>query len=170
MKPPVTPLDVLAPGERRIDDYYDNLTASTKLGFDLTDVLDLGLVARYSDTHLRTTGDNFEDFPDSTQSSSDTTQYYTRLTAHNVAFDGLLDHTMGVAYSNIKSATFSPDFGSGETAGNRVKFDWQGNVRLAADEHLVLGAEHQRGRHQRADCRRHHRQLRLCGIAIGPVG
>src|SRR6202023_4211218 len=42
-KTPVTPLDLLAPGEQRIDDYYDNLTASTKLGFDVTQNLDVGL-------------------------------------------------------------------------------------------------------------------------------
>lgn len=145
---PVTPLDALLPGERRIDDYYDNLTASTKLGYDVSDTVDLGLVARYTDTHLRNTGDNefnFPDtFPDSAQSTSNTTQYYTRATAHNVAFDGLLDHTLGVAYSNIKSTGFSPDNGPSENAGNRLKFDWQGNIRLSSDEHLVLGAEHQR--------------------------
>jgi vitamin B12 transporter len=145
---PVTPLDALLPGERRIDDYYDNLTVSTKLGYDITDTLDVGLVARYTDTHLRLTGDNtfnFPDaFPDSEQSTNNTTQYYTRLTAHNVAFDGLLDHTLGIAYSNIKSTDFSPDNGPSENAGNRTKVDWQGNIRLAGDEHLIVGAEHQR--------------------------
>jgi vitamin B12 transporter len=145
---PVTPLDALLPGERRIDDYYDNLTVSTKLGYDITDTLDVGLVARYTDTHLRLTGDNtfnFPDaFPDSEQSTNNTTQYYTRLTAHNVAFDGLLDHTLGIAYSNIKSTDFSPDNGPSENAGSRTKVDWQGNIRLAGDEHLIVGAEHQR--------------------------
>ncbi len=42
---PVTPLDLLLPGEPRNNDYYDNLTESTKLGFDVTDHFDLGLVA-----------------------------------------------------------------------------------------------------------------------------
>jgi vitamin B12 transporter len=145
---PVTPLELLQPGEQPIDDYYDNLSASTKLGFDITDDLDIGLVARYTDAHLRNTGDNTFNFPDTfidaTQSTSDTTQYYSRLFAHNVAFDGLLDHTFGVAYSNIKTTGFSPDNGPSENAGSRVKVDWQGNIRLAPQEHLILGAEHQR--------------------------
>jgi vitamin B12 transporter len=145
---PVTPLDVLLPGEQRIDDYYDNLTASTKLGYDLSETLDLGLVARYSNTHLRTTGDNefnFPDtFPDSQQSTSTTSQYYTRFTVHNLAFDGVLDHTFGLAYGNIKTSSFSPDNGSSENAGNRIKFDWQGNIKLTNDEHLIVGAEHER--------------------------
>src|SRR5262249_41509572 len=50
---PVTPLNLLLPGETRNDDYYDNLTASTKLGYDITHDLDVGLIARYTDTHLR---------------------------------------------------------------------------------------------------------------------
>jgi vitamin B12 transporter len=146
---PVTPLEVLTPGTARIDDYYDNLSLSTKLGFDLTDTIDVGLVARYTDAHLRFTGDNFNDFPeppfpDASQSSTDTTQYYSRLFAHNVAFDGVLDQTLGVAYSNIKSTNRSPDNGTSENAGNRIKADWQGTIRLAAQEHLILGAEHQK--------------------------
>jgi vitamin B12 transporter len=145
---PVTPLDALLPGEKRIDDYYDNLTASTKLGYDLNDALDVGLVSRYTDTHLRTTGDNENDFPvtfpDTAQSTGNTTQYYTRLSLHNLALGGSLDHTFGVAYSNLKTTNFTPDFGPSEFSGNRLKVDWQGNVRLASTEHLILGAEHQR--------------------------
>jgi vitamin B12 transporter len=146
---PVTPSDYLQPGQPRINDYYDNLTGSTKLGYDVTDAFDLGLVARYTDSHLRFTGDNFEFFPapsvpDAAQSESSTTQYYTRATAHLVSFGGAFDQTLGAAYSNLKSHDFGPD-GPSETDnfGARVKFDWQGIVTLAANEKLVLGAEHQ---------------------------
>jgi vitamin B12 transporter len=144
---PVTPLNLLAPGERRIDDYDDNLTGSTKLGFDITDHFDLGLVARYSDTHLRLTGDNFATFPatpDASQSANDTRQYYTRGTAHWVVYEGAFEQTIGAAYSNTKSFQFSPDHPESDFFGERTKFDWQGNVRLAGGEKLVLGAEHQR--------------------------
>ena len=60
---PVTPLDLLAPGDKRIDDSYDNVTASTKLGLDVTDNFDLGLVGRYTNSHLDFTGDNYATFP-----------------------------------------------------------------------------------------------------------
>jgi vitamin B12 transporter len=145
---PVTPLDLLAPGEQRIDDYYDNLTASTKLGFDVTENFDLGLVARYTDTHLRLTGENEDnfpaDFPDSAQSENDTLQTYARATAHLLSFAGMLEQTLGAAYSNIKSSDFAPEFPRSDAFGERVKFDWQGIVKLAADEKLLLGAEHER--------------------------
>jgi vitamin B12 transporter len=145
---PVTPLDLLVPGERRIDDYYDNVTASTKLGFDVTDHFDVGLVARYTDSHLRLTGENEDnypdDFPDSVQSENDSRQYYTRATGHLIGFDGTLEQTLGIAYSNIKSFETSPENPESDFFGARVKVDWQGNIRLADDEKLVLGAEHQR--------------------------
>lgn len=145
---PVTPLDLLAPGEKRIDDYYDNLTASSKLGFNVTDNFDLGLVARYTDAHLRLTGENEDnfpaDFPDSAQSENNTLQTYARATAHLLSFAGALEQTLGAAYSNIKSSDFSPEFPRSDTFGERVKFDWQGIIKLETDEKLVLGAEHQR--------------------------
>jgi vitamin B12 transporter len=144
---PVTPLDLLAPGEKRIDDYYDNLTASTKLGLDVNEVFDLGLVGRYTDTHLRNTGENFATFPgtpDSTQSADHTRQYYTRGTAHLALFDGHFEQTLGVAYSNLDSSATSPDGPPSDYSGTRLKLDWQGNVKLGSDEILVLGAEHQK--------------------------
>jgi vitamin B12 transporter len=144
---PVTPLDLLPPGEKRNNDYYDNLTGSTKLGLDVTDHFDLGFVGRYTDTHLRLTGDDFATFPATPaarQSANNTRQYYTRLTAHGTAFDGLIEQTLGVAYSKIESTDFTPDSDTSFFFGDRLKLDWQGNVRLATDEMLVLGAEHQR--------------------------
>jgi vitamin B12 transporter len=146
---PVTPSDYLQAGQPRINDYYDNLTGSTKLGFDVTDTFDLGLVSRYTDSHQRFTGDDFDLFPnpsvpDTAQSKSNTKQYYTRATAHLVSFGGTFEQILGAAYSNIKSYDFSPD-GPSETDnfGARVKFDWQGVVTLPADQKIVLGAEHQ---------------------------
>ncbi len=144
---PVTPLDLLPPGQARIDDYDDNLTASTKLGLDVTDHIDLGLVARYTDSHLRITGDNFATFPatpDTSQSDNNTTQYYTRATGHLLLLDGALEQTVGAAYSNVKSSQYSPDNPAAYLYGERSKFDWQGILKVAATQQLVLGAEHQR--------------------------
>jgi vitamin B12 transporter len=146
---PVTPLDLLQPGEGRNDDYYDNLTGSTKLGFDVTDHFDLGLVARYTTGHLRDTADNFNnfpEFPDPTQSAGNTRQFYTRSTAHLVSFDGQLDQTLGVGYSHIDSSSFTPpaDGPPSTFASERLKVDWQGAVKLAEGETMIVGAEHQR--------------------------
>ena len=144
---PVTPLELLQPGEARLDDYYDNLTASTRLGYTVMPGFDVNLVGRFTDAHYAFTGDNpfaFPSFPDAQQSRSDTSQYYTRLSGHLVSFDGMLDQTLGVAYSSAWTLNLDPNFGASVNTGDRVKVDWQGAVRLFAGETLVLDAEHDR--------------------------
>ena len=146
---PVTPLGLLLPGEPRNNDYYDNLTESTKLGFDVTDHFDLGLVARYTDTHLRLTDDDpnaFPSFPEAEQSANNTRQLYTRLTEHSVMFDGALEQTLGVAYNHIDTVDFTPPADGPPTGyiGERVKLDWQGIAKLADAQTLIFGAEHER--------------------------
>ena len=146
---PVTPLDLLTPGEAPLDDSYNNVTGSTKLGYDVTDNFDLGLVARYTNTQLLFTGDNynvlpFTGVPDSSHDQTDTLQYYSRATGHLVLFDGFFEQTVGLAYSSISSTDFSPDGPTSYYSGDRVKLDWQGNLRFSNDEILVLGAEYGR--------------------------
>jgi vitamin B12 transporter len=142
---PVTPPDLLGPGEKRIDDAYDNLTASTRLGYDLTQDLSLGLVARYADTRLRFTGDDFSTgFPDATRSETDSRQYEVRGAGRLSSLGGRLDQTLGLAYSSTATTGASPDNPTDYFSGDRFKADWQGAVKLAAGESLVLGAEHQR--------------------------
>jgi vitamin B12 transporter len=142
---PVTPLELLAPGEIRNDDYYDNLTAATKLGYDIVQNFDVGFVARYTNTHLRVTGDDFSTFPSfpaAQQTRSSTSEYYGRATAHLVTFGGFLDQTLGVAYTRKRTSTLEPQ----ETlaTGERTKIDWQGALRFTQAHTLVLGAEHAR--------------------------
>ncbi len=146
---PVTPLELLAPGERRNDDYYDNLTASTKLGYDVLPDLDVGLVARYTNTHLRETGDDFStfpSFPSALQTHSNTTEYYARASGHLTTFDGAFEQMLGVAYTRKRSSILEPDFPYSLATGNRVKADWQGIVRLSPAQVVVLGVEHARDR------------------------
>jgi vitamin B12 transporter len=144
---PVTPLDLLPPGERRNDDYYDNLTASTKLGYDIARNFDVGLVARYTNADLRVTGQDFSTFPSfpaAQQTRTGTNEYYARATGHLVSSDGFLDQTAGLAYTRKRSSTLEPDFPEGLATGERTKIDWQGALRFSRAQTLVLGAEHAR--------------------------
>jgi vitamin B12 transporter len=147
---PVTPLDLLLPGEARIDDYDDNLTLSTKLGLDVTPDFDLGLVARYTDIHLRDTGEDylvalpFSGYPAPEQTTADTVEYATRLTAHLKSFDGVLEQTLGLAYTHDRTDTVEPQTPSALNTGERRKADWQGDVKFDPTETLVLGAEYER--------------------------
>jgi vitamin B12 transporter len=144
---PVTPLDLLQPGEARYNDYEDNLTASTRLGYTVMPGLDVNLVGRFTDAHYAFTADDpfaFPSFPAAQQSKSDTSQYYTRLSGHLVGADGAFDQTLGVAYSSAWTLNLDPNFGASVNTGDRVKLDWQGALRLSGDETLVLDAEHAR--------------------------
>lgn len=143
---PVTPLDLLLPGEKRNDDYYDNVTASSKLGLAVTDHFDLGLVARYTDSHLRFTGDDefsFPSFPQPQQSAANTSEYYARATAHATTEDGFLDQILGVGYARKRTANFDPESTTTLDTGERTKVDWRGALKLSGEHTLVLGAEHE---------------------------
>lgn len=148
---PVTPPDLLPPGRNAIGDSYDNTTFSTQLGAELADSFDVGVVARYIDTDLRFTGEDFSAFPSvpaSEQSQADTRQFFTRGTARVVLFDGALDQTLGVAYTRHYRRYLSPDTGFGPVdpttyRGNRVKWDWLANLSIATGQVLTLGAESQ---------------------------
>jgi len=135
---------VLAPGEHRNADYYDNFTVSSKLGFDVTPDFDLGLVARYSNTHLRYTGEDYSTFPAvpaAQQSASNTDEYYGRATAHLVSLNGGLNQTLGVAYTRNQTATLQPQTPESLNSGERVKLDWQGAIRVSSAQSVLLGLE-----------------------------
>ena len=143
---PVTPLNLLPAGVLRNDDQYDNVTASTKLGYDITGNFDIGLTSRYYNSIGRITDDSFNPVtfasaPSARQTRIANLQYETRGTAHLVLWDGCFDQTLGFAYGSNIIATQNPNNGNGRTKGDRVKLDWQGNVKLAEGETLVLGAE-----------------------------
>ena len=141
----VTPSPLVVPGRTSEGDSYDNTSVSTRLGAGLTNNLDVGLVARFIDTTLNFTADDFVG-PESLRSEEDKTQVYTRGTAHLALFDGRFEQTLGVAYSQLNQKDLDPNVAPTSVSlfnGDRYKFDWQGNVKLAPAQLLLLGAEHQ---------------------------
>jgi len=143
---PVTPLNLLPPGQRRNDDFYNNVTTSTKLGYTVTDNFDVGFVGHYYNSLSKITGDAFDfvtfaSFPSPIRTRISSIQYESRATAHLVLWDGRFDQTFGVAYGSTIVATQDPDNGDSRAIGDRVKLDWQGNVRVIDGQTVVLGAE-----------------------------
>ena len=144
----VTPANLVPPGRPVNPDSYDNKTYSAKLGAGLTDNFDVGLVARYTDTALRSTSDDSLG-PEATPTDSDNHELFTRGTAHLVLFDGAFDQTLGIGYTDYRRRILDPNDVPAEPSlyrGDRVKLDWHGNIRLAAGQVLTIGAEHQRDR------------------------
>lgn len=142
---PVTPAALVPAGRPVNGDSYDNRTWSTKLGAGLTDTLDVGLTARYVETGLRSTSDDFLG-PEASPSDSDNRGLFTRGTAHLVLFDGAFEQTLGIGYTDYRRRYLDPNNTPAVPSlyrGNRTKLDWQGNIRLGESQTLTLGAEHQ---------------------------
>ncbi len=141
---PVTPLNLLPPGQVRNPDSFDNVTASTKLGVSLGDDIALGLTARWAQSLTKVTGDafslvTFSSNPSPLRSRIAGQTWAARATASwNL---GWIDQTLGYAYNSSQNRTNDPDNGPFAASGERIKLDWQGNVPLADGHVLVLGAE-----------------------------
>jgi vitamin B12 transporter len=151
---PVTPLNLLPPGRKRINDSYENTTVSTKLGLDVTDSFGLDFVGRYTDSTLFFTGDDFSVFPSvpaASQSEQNARQLFARGEAHLALFDGVFKNRIGVSYTNYRTTIQAPDTGFGLPPeninhGDRIKFDWLGNIELWKGSALILGVEDQEDR------------------------
>jgi vitamin B12 transporter len=151
---PVTPLNLLPPGRKRINDSYENTTLSTKLGGDVTDTFGLDVVARYTDSTLLFTGEDFSAFPSvpaAEQSEQHAQQVFTRGQAHLALFDGRFKNTAGIGYTYYRTEIQAPDTGFGLPPpnlnhGDHIKFDWQGNIAVVEGQTLLLGVEDQNDR------------------------
>ena len=146
---PVTPLELLPPGQKAIGNNYDNMTYSTKLGADVSENLTLNAVARYTDATLRFTGDTFDpvtfsSFPAAAQSTQIVHQFFTRGEAVWSVFDGRIKNYFGVNYTNHWNYNISPgDVAPTITTGDRVKYDWHTVTQLAPYHTVIVGAEHE---------------------------
>ena len=154
---PVTPLDLLAPGEKRNNDSYDNLTYSTRLGAAVSDILEFNAVARYTDAHLHFTGDDYVNFPtpapEAMQDKQVNHKLFTRGEAVWSLFDGKFKNYFGINYTNQWSWNFDPNpdsftpFGSvappSTNVGARTQYDWRGVANVMPGQTLVLGLQHE---------------------------
>ncbi|GAC1497270.1 MAG: TonB-dependent receptor [Bradyrhizobium sp.] len=146
---PVTPLELLPPGQKAIGNNYDNMTYSTKLGADLTENLTLNAVARYTDATVRFTGDSFDPVtfsssPAAAQSTQTVRQLFTRGEAVWSVLDGRIKNYFGVNYTNHWNYNISPgDVAATITTGDRVKYDWHAVTQLAPYHTVIVGAEHE---------------------------
>lgn len=155
---PVTPLHLLAPGERRIDDKYNNWTYSTKLGANVSDDVAVNLVARYTDAKLGFTGEDFLNFvppaPEALQDTQRNHQLFTRGEVVWSLFNGRFKNYFGVSYSNQWQWNFDPNPDSFFTTplvappttnlGVRTKVDWRGEAHIAPGQTLVMGLQDER--------------------------
>ncbi|BEV44441.1 TonB-dependent receptor plug domain-containing protein [Afipia carboxidovorans] len=161
MSIPVTPRELLAPGQSRINDSYNNKTVSTRLGYDVTEDFGINFTGRYTDSQLRFTPDQFpaaypDGIPGDYQSTQNAHQFISRTEATWSLFDGRFKNYFGFNYSDLSrfnadpysfsgfSTIYSPVTSTNE--GERFKYDWRGVIALLPGQTVVLGAESQTDR------------------------
>lgn len=146
---PVTPPELLPPGRAAIGNFYDNITASTKLGLDVSENFRLNYVGRYTESELKFTQDEFlpptfAGVPRAVQSTQNLKQFYTRAEAVVTGFDGRFTNFFGVNYTDsFTTNQTTPTSIPTVNAGRRTKVDWRGVSLLMPGQTLVTGLEHE---------------------------
>jgi vitamin B12 transporter len=154
---PVTPAYDLAPGEQINNDFYDNWTYSTKLGYKLSDTWAVNVVGRYTNSKLNFTGDDFIDyfptsFAEPIQSTQIDRQFAGRAEAVWSPFAGFKNF-FGVNYTNSWTWNLDPNMDTGFLSpavlppmtdlGTRVEEDYRGELQVAPGQLLLFGAQDQ---------------------------
>jgi vitamin B12 transporter len=154
---PVTPLYDIPPGGHRNNDFYDNWTYSTKLGFKATETVGINLVGRYTEAKHRLTNDDFVhffplSFAEPLQSIQINHQGFVRGELVWAPF-AEFKNFFGANYTNAWTYFFDPNMDTGLTSplilppsvslGTRLKYDYRGEVQFLPGQLLLFGAEDQ---------------------------
>ena len=151
---PVTPYYLVPPGETRLDNSYDNMTYSTKLGFDVSRDITLNFVASYIDSIYHFNGLNncvgtvapFYCLQEPENSTQLLRQFWTRGEGVWSLFDGRLKNYFGLAYNDVWTNVVDPWPGNASSStneGQRIKYDWRGVTEIAPGQLLLTGVERQ---------------------------
>lgn len=148
---PVTPYYLVPPGEARLDNSYDNMTYSTKLGFEASKDVTVNFVASYIDSTYKFNGLSnclftapFTCYQEPENSTQHYQQFWTRGEGVWSLFDGRFTNYFGLSYNDIRSNTVDPWPGDASASiyeGERVKYDWRGVAELAPGQTFLVGLE-----------------------------
>ena len=142
---PVTPFEVLAPGERRNNDWNNNYTYSGKVGADLSDIFSVNFVGRYNDMTLRNTNDDFSAFPFVMPFADRSIYINHQFNGSGEAlwklFDGRFNNRVGVQYTDYARASMDPGSPWQTFDGERTKYYWRSDLALAKGQTLLMGVE-----------------------------
>jgi vitamin B12 transporter len=144
---PVTPFQLLPPGQQAIGNNYDNMTYSAKTGVDLNEYLTWNSVLRYTEATLLSTGDGLGTGPDAQQTRQTRHEFFGREEAVWSLLDGRIKNYFGANFTNYWDSDQGPlDPVSNVTTGDRLKFDWHSVTEVATGQNLVVGLEREDSR------------------------
>jgi vitamin B12 transporter len=166
---PVTPGYAIQPGAVRNNDSYENVSYSTHLVYDFSDVFSINAVARYTEAKLKSTGDSDDNFyaynppsflppynafptsADAEQQTQVVHNTYSRAEAVYSMFDGRIKNYFGLAYTEAwtqfiepqNGDVYPPGFGPSSYIGVRTKEDYRSVIDVAPGETLVVGGDYE---------------------------
>lgn len=141
----VTPSYVLPTGQAANPNSYDNMSYASRLGAQLNDDLRVNLTGRYVDAKLLYSNDDFSVFPSAPfaqRSDYRSKSFYGRAEAVWATLNDRVVHTFGVNVTDARRSNQDPNGTPPQTYnGTRTSVDWRGNIKLAPNHTLVMGAE-----------------------------
>lgn len=143
---PTTPGYMVPPGGRAFDNYYDNQTYSSRLGYDLSDQVTFNTYTRYTDGLLRYTNDDPATFPGLTYSAQSTARskiFSGRIESVVKLFDDRFVNTVGANIANTDRTNVDPGSAMTTFKGRRDQYDWRGKFIVMPGQTVVAGVERQ---------------------------
>ena len=139
-------------GAEKENDHYHNWTGSARLGWMLTETLELSLVGRYIDADKTNTDPELEAFGFGTTEDQDTyldtTQYFLRGQGKAALLGGLWDTTLAVSYTdydrksrNDRDDPLTETLDRSDFQGDKLKFEWKNDLYLYEDHIITAGLE-----------------------------
>lgn len=136
---PVTPFRLLPPGQPELPDRYDNTTAATRLGYDLSEYVSFNYFGRYTDATLK-----FNSNPgDTIKSTQEVHQFFTRGEGIVRLFENRFINTFGVNYTDHWNWNQTQNGIPTVNKGDRTREDWRGVWYALPGQTVVMGAEHE---------------------------
>lgn len=124
---------------------YDNRSLFGKIGINLTDKMDIGLVAHQVDSNLAYHADGFGGV-EPALSTSHNEDYFGRAFIHRTDFGDGFEQNLGIGFTQNRRKDINPPPSSNQMQylGRRVKADYLGTIHVAQGQAVSIGAEYQR--------------------------
>ncbi len=125
------------------DDKWENTSASARVGFILSENVDLDFISRFQKgrTHLDNGGGANQDVEDYHVKER---KVYTKAQAHAFAFDGLWEQTLFYGFTDHDREYRDCPYGDSDFDGKKHEISWQNNLYLHKTNTLTLGLEYEK--------------------------
>ncbi|GAB6845881.1 TonB-dependent receptor [Methylorubrum rhodinum] len=150
---PVTPPDLVRPGNPVYPNFYDNETVSARFGYQFTDTFRVNSITRFINSKLRFSNDRYvnDEFqPDFAagvlRNQADVQQVFTRNEAEWTPLPGF-HNVFAINYSNLYNRQFQNIYNPLATSadsnnlGERLRYEYRGDYEFSPGNLVLFGAQ-----------------------------